>query len=263
MVAGKSIRMLGWGGHDRTTYAFMNPHFGDDRQVHRTLIEMATQYVECLLLNTDRSSWILGGKCSDYTSVVETRLTNQGWSFGAVVTFEAARQLAARGIEVKGPILIDSPNRIGHELLAASIISSILQPNHQAHGYPRKRTALEREFSHNASLLGTYQAKPLYGMNGRRLTTVMLRRREVFDSEALCGVRYDWLSHQDTRKAAISAWLDLVGGHVHVMSIPENHFEPFLEGNVSPDPLLSPISSLIEDPDCGNCRSAMAGLSIS
>jgi thioesterase domain-containing protein len=119
-----------------------------------------------------------------------------------VVAFEAARQLAARGIEVKGFILINSPNPMP---LPASIISNILHPNHQAHGPSGKHTALDREFSHNASLLGTYKAEPSYSMNRRSLKTVMLRTREVFNSKALRGVRYDWLSRQDTQTAALSA----------------------------------------------------------
>jgi thioesterase domain-containing protein len=53
------------GGHDRTTYAFLDPHFGDDRRVEHSIHGMAKQYVDCLLLNTDQSSLILGGRCSD------------------------------------------------------------------------------------------------------------------------------------------------------------------------------------------------------
>ena len=152
-----------------------------------------------------------------------------------MVAFEAARQLAARGIEIKGLVLIDSPYPVDHEPLPASIISKILTPSQQVLlGPPRKPTALEREFSHNASLLGTYKPEPFNMINGRKLKTVMLRCSDTFDCEALCSVRYDWLSRQDTRSAAISAWCDLVGGHVHVMSISGNHFEPFLAENVSP-----------------------------
>jgi thioesterase domain-containing protein len=167
-----------------------------------------------------------------------------------VVAFEAARQLVARGFEVKGLILIDSPNPVEHEPLPASIISKIIQPSHQPLGPPRKQTALEREFLYNASLLGTYKPEPFCSINRRKLKTVMLRSRDIFNSETLCGVRYDWLSRQDTRTAAISAWRDLVGGHVHVMSIPGNHFEPFLEGNVSPTPPPILYLSLMEIADC-------------
>jgi thioesterase domain-containing protein len=166
-----------------------------------------------------------------------------------VVAFEAARQLAARGVEVKGLILIDSPYPVDHEPLPASIISKIIQPSHQPLGPPRKYAALEEEFSYNASLLGIYEPEPFYSVSGRRLKTVMLRSQDVFDSEALCGVRYDWLSRQDTRTAAISAWRELVGDHVHVMSIPGNHFEPFLERNVSSKPPLF-ILSLMKNADC-------------
>lgn len=224
-------------GHDRTTYAFIDPYFGNDRRIHRSISEMAKQYVESLLSNTNQSSFILGGKCPVRNIVVEARLINQGWSFGGVVAFEAARQLVARGFEVKGLILIDSPNPIDHEPLPASIISKIIQPSHRPLGPPRKYAALEKEFSYNASLLGIYKPKPFYSVSGRRIKTVMLRSQDVFDSEALCGVRYDWLSRQDTRTAAISAWRELVGGHVHVISIPGNHFEPFSERNVSSTPL--------------------------
>lgn len=153
--------------------------------------------------------------------VAEARLTNQGWTFGAVVAFEAARQLVARRFKVKELILIDSPNPVNHKPLPASIISKIIQPTHQLLGPPCKQTALERGFSYNTDLLGTYKPEPFYSINRRRLKTVMLRSRDIFNSEALCGVRYDWLSRQGTQTAAISAWRDFVGGHVHVMSISE------------------------------------------
>jgi hypothetical protein len=51
------------GGHDRTTYAFIDPYFGNDRRVQRSINEMAKQYVESLLSNTNQSSLILGGRC--------------------------------------------------------------------------------------------------------------------------------------------------------------------------------------------------------
>lgn len=221
------------GGHDRTVYAFMDPYFGNDRRVHRSINEMAKQYVESLLSNTNQSSWILGGTFPVVYLVVVARLTNKGWSFGGVVAFEAARQLAARGFDVKGLILIDSPNPVDHEPLPASIISKITQPSHQPPGPRRTNSALEKEFSFNSNLLGIYRPEPFNSVSGRKLKTVMLRSQDVFDSEAICGVRYDWLSRQDTRTAAISAWRELVGGHIHVVSIPGNHFEPFSEQNVS------------------------------
>lgn len=130
-------------------------------------------------------------------------------------------------------MLIDSPSPVDHEPLPASIIATIVkqsgQPEHAASG---RSVALEEEFISNASLLGTYKPESFPKATGRRLKTVMLQSQDVVDTEALWGVRYDWLSRQDTRAAAIDAWEELVGGHLEVLPIPGNHFEPFLKDMV-------------------------------
>ncbi|KAK8134555.1 polyketide synthase [Apiospora sp. TS-2023a] len=205
-------------GHDRTTYAFFDPYFGSDKRPHRSINAMAEDYASSLLSNTTtRSPLILAG-----------------WSFGGVVAFEAARQLAARGIEVKGLVLIDSPSPVDHEPLPAAIIANIIKSSGQPGNAPQgKYAALEEEFRCNADLLGIYKPEPFpKAANGRGLKTVMLRSQDVFDPEALCGVRYDWLGRQDTRTAAIATWQDLVGSSVHVMPIPGHHFEPFTDENI-------------------------------
>jgi thioesterase domain-containing protein len=161
-----------------------------------------------------------------------------------VVAFEAAQQLMAGGFDVKGLVLIDSPSPINHEPLPAEVIASITKPR----GQPRSSAndaALEAEFLSNASLLGIYKPKYLSKENGKALKTVMLRSRDVFDTESLCGVRYDWLNRQDTREDAIAAWEELVGGHVEVLPIPGNHFEPFSKENVGKN--ISPPCSLDTD----------------
>ena len=155
-----------------------------------------------------------------------------GWSFGGVVAFEAAQQLMANGFEVKGLILIDSPNPIDHEPLPNEVIASILKPSGQSHALTNN-AALREEFQVNASLLEIYKAVSFSKTNRPRLKTVMLRSQDVLDTESLCGVRYDWLSSQDARAAAIIDWEELVGGHVEVLPIPGNHFEAFLQKNVS------------------------------
>jgi len=155
----------------------------------------------------------------------------QGWSFGGIVAFEAAQQLLANGFEVKGLILIDAPNPINHEPLPYEVIANIVKPSSQTHG-PSNNAALREEFQLNASLLGNYKEVSFAGTNRPRLKTVMLRSQDVFDTERLCGVRYDWLSNQDARAAAIVAWEGLVGGHVEVLPIPGNHFEAFSHGNI-------------------------------
>ncbi|GAB0138039.1 t1pks [Epichloe bromicola] len=201
-------------GHDRTTYAIFDPHFGSNnnkRQFHCSVNQMAEEYVTAILSNPkQRSSPLILG----------------GWSFGGVVAFEAAQQLAVRGFEVKGLVLIDSPSPIDHEPLPAAIISSIARHQHVASS---RSVALEEEFISNASLLATYKPESFHKATGRRLKTVMLRSQDVLDTEALHDVRYDWLSRQDTRAAAIVAWEEIVGGHVEVLPIQGNHFQPFLK----------------------------------
>lgn len=205
-------------GHDRTTYAIFDPHCGsnnDKRQFHCSVNQMAEEYVTAILSNPkQRSSPLILG----------------GWSFGGVVAFEAAQQLAVRGFEVKGLVLIDSPSPIDHEPLPAAISSCIARQSSQLqHVASSRSVALEEEFISNASLLATYKPESFHRATGRGLKTVMLRSQDVLDTEALYGVRYDWLSRQDTRAAAIVAWEEIVGGHVEVLPIPGNHFEPFLK----------------------------------
>ncbi|KAH7141841.1 hypothetical protein EDB81DRAFT_899181 [Dactylonectria macrodidyma] len=200
------------GGHDRTTYAFFDPYFkssGNKRLFHNSINQMADHYVSTILSNPKHRSSSL------------------------ILAFEAAQQLTIRGLEVKGLVLIDSPNPIGHEPLPAAVISSITKPSGQ---YERlawgSSAALEEEFQSNASLLGAYNPESFPNATGRKMTTVMLRSQDVLDTECLYGVCYDWLSRQDARDASVVAWEDLVGGHVEVFPIPGNHFEPFLDNNI-------------------------------
>ncbi|KAL8728548.1 MAG: hypothetical protein Q9181_005305 [Wetmoreana brouardii] len=95
-------------------------------------------------------------------------------------------------------------------------------------GDSSKTSNLVAEFKANAALLGAYfpPVTPSY------IKTVALRSRDTFDTETLCGVRYDWLSSQSFRTEAIRSWEELVGGAVDVLEIPGNHFEPFDEQNV-------------------------------
>ncbi|MCJ1393393.1 hypothetical protein MMC18_006267 [Xylographa bjoerkii] len=196
--------------HDRSAYAFFDPHFGSDKRPHSSIIRM-TEYYVSLLSRSKLSPLIVSG-----------------WSFGGIVAFEAAQQLMVNGFEVKGLILIDSPYPIDHEPLPNEVIANIVTPSSQTHAL-NDNAALSEEFQINASLLGRYKPSKA---NGLKLKTVMLRSQDVFDTESVCGVRYDWLSNQDARAAAIVAWEGLVGGHVEVLPIPGNHFEAFSRDNI-------------------------------
>ncbi|OIW26903.1 ketoacyl-synt-domain-containing protein [Coniochaeta ligniaria NRRL 30616] len=214
-------------GHDRTTFAFFDPYFGsgggDKQHFHRSVNQMAEHYVSTILSNSKhRSSPLILG----------------GWSFGGALAFEAAQQLTVRGLEVKGLVLIDSPSPVDHEPLPAAVIAGITTTRQPSGGGGQLTTlsdtsiALEQEFDSNASLLGAYRPESFPKATGRRLKTVMLRSQDVADTEARWGVRYDWLSRQDARAAAVLAWEELVGGRVEVLPVPGNHFEPFEKDNI-------------------------------
>nr|ALQ32935.1 putative polyketide synthase [Fusarium sacchari] len=202
-------------GHDRTAYAFFDPYFGafeEKQSFFSSVSEMAEEYASMIMSNQRVSSTplILGGLL--------------GWSFGGIVAYEAAQHLSMRGLKVRGLVLIDSPSPVNHEPLPAAVIASLANS--------RGTNALQEEFLSNASLLGTYKPVSFHQVTGVALKTVVLRSQETLDTEALCGVRYDWLSRQDTRDAAVETWEALVGGPIEVLPIPGNHFQPFSDDKV-------------------------------
>ncbi|RDA90176.1 hypothetical protein CP533_1018 [Ophiocordyceps camponoti-saundersi (nom. inval.)] len=206
-------------GHDRTLYAFFDPLFSSgskERRFFSSVQLMADHYVSTMLKN--REPLILGGRSS------------LCWSFGGVVAFEAAQQLTARGLQVKGLVLIDSPSPIKHEPLPSAVISNVTKTmGQESHILPGSRNALEIEFQSNAALLGTYDPNPFPGGG---IKTVILQSQESLDTESLWNVRCDWLSQEKTRASSVVAWEELVGRRVKVLPIPGNHFEPFLASNV-------------------------------
>lgn len=137
---------------------------------------------------------------------------------------------------MKGLILIDSPSPINHKPLPEEVIAYVTRSN-------STDGALAQEFRRNASLLGLYEPKPLDAKT--ELKVIMLRSNDTFDTETLCGVRYDWLSSQDARTEDIMKWESLVGSKINVLPIRGNHFEPFTSENVR-NPFFGarPISDL-------------------
>ncbi|KAF5549199.1 polyketide synthase [Fusarium mexicanum] len=190
------------GGHDRTTYAFFDPHFGvrdDKRFCYSTVTEMAEDYVSMIISNaTIQSSPLILG----------------GWSFGGIIAFEAAQLLTKRGFKVQGLVMIDSPSPVDHDPLPATVIANVARSSGQMG--TSISSALEEEFMSNAALLGAYSPVPFLQATGRVLRTAMLVSNDLFDTETLCGVRYDWLSKQDTRDDSIRTWEELVGCHIEI-----------------------------------------------
>ena len=141
------------------------------------------------------------------------------------MAFEAAHQLHQQGREVKGIILIDSPYPVNHEPLPDEVIAHVSKAGSSA---TRQRVA--QQFQANAALLAEYQA-PQSSHPFKKV--VMLRSRDTFDCERLCGVHYPWLSDQNMRSRAVEAWKVLIGHDTKVLEIPGNHFEAFTMQNVS------------------------------
>ena len=164
-------------------------------------------------------------QCSGTSTKANLDIFFVGYSFGGVLAFEVAHQLHQQGREVKGIILIDSPYPVNHEPLPGEVIAHVSQG-----GSSITRQRISQQFLANAALLAEYQAPQSSHLFKK---VVMLRSRDTFDCERLCGVHYPWLSDQSVRSRAVEAWKVLIGHETKVLEIPGNHFEAFTLKNVS------------------------------
>ncbi|KAI1275967.1 Alpha/Beta hydrolase protein [Xylaria sp. FL0933] len=160
-------------------------------------------------------------------------MARPGWSFGGVLAFEMARQLRRLGRTPKGVVLIDSPSPVGHRALPAEIISHIIKQSESgAAGVTetakRARARIASQFQHHAGLLERYAPEPRSG----DVPCIMLRCTQTMDTEALCGVRYPWLSDETVRARFVGEWEGLIGRHVTCYDIACNHFEVFQSRNI-------------------------------
>ena len=158
--------------------------------------------------------------------------------------------------------MIDSPLPRNHQPLPQEIVAYILSNNqNNANGATNNKDVVNphllAEFKLSATLLGSYSAP-----STAPIKTVMLRNSDVFDTEALCGVKYDWLSSQKTRDEAIEGWEEILGTKVDVLEIPGNHFEAFDEQYVSLTDVASfyPYQKLIDQTDCGDFEAVDEGM---
>ena len=159
-----------------------------------------------------------------------------GWSFGGVVAYQAAQLLAKIGFLVKGLVLIDSPYPRKHQPLPKEVIGHVL--GRPISGIHDEALKIATEFQQNASLLAAYEPMDFDGSKHAKIRTVYLRSQETFDTETVCGVRYDWLNSQKCKDAAIHGWEALVGDHIEVFPITGNHFQPFTTAHVIPPTIL-------------------------
>lgn len=134
------------------------------------------------------------------------------------------------GFKVRGLLLIDSPYPRNHEPLPEAVVSYILGSS-ISNKDPQSSNVVS-EFMQNATLLAKYQPVDFNGGEHAKIKTVYLQSQDTFDTQASCGVSYEWLSSQRVRDAAVHSWEGLVGDHIRVFPIPGNHFQAFAPENV-------------------------------
>ncbi|KAH7885548.1 putative polyketide synthase [Phlebopus sp. FC_14] len=166
-----------------------------------------------------------------YTQIIEKyagdALILGGWSFGGVVAFEVAQRLAARGLEVKGVILIDSPAPSTPVPLSDPIINFITR-------YEERNTnsliapLIREHFRRNSQILRTF--RPTKRSN---VTLAFLRSRKGFSAAETIDDVAAWFKERDDPDAAVGPWKTFVVGPIKVWDIPGHHFEPFSPENVS------------------------------
>nr|POF15331.1 orsellinic acid synthase [Quercus suber] len=205
------------GDVDRDVYGFASP-----ASSAQSLEAMAKAYVDSIELQGDREL-SLGGTA--------------GWSFGGVVALEAARQLTDKGYKVKGVVLIDSPFPDDHVALPTPVIDHIIGSAAFASISSATRELLSSRFRHHAALLEAYQPPR---SKFESLKAVLLQSQDTFDTKKLCGVDYPWLSDKETHVQSSMKWQQYFKQDIVIHDIPGNHFEPFMDGNVS-DTLYPPF----------------------
>ncbi|KAF7327230.1 hypothetical protein MKEN_00300100 [Mycena kentingensis (nom. inval.)] len=195
---------------DRDIWGIPNPRFVTG-EPWSELVDMAAAYVDYILTTTS-GPLLLGG-----------------WSFGGVAAYEIALQLTARGVHVKGIILIDAPSPVNHVPLPESVIDRVLQLD--ASRSVELAALVRRQFSLNAQMLGQYVPHATASLCP---ALVLLRSSEGvhFDDGATDQVP-QWLSERSDPQASVAAWQSLAHCSIKVLDIPGNHFEPFHSANVA------------------------------
>lgn len=121
-------------------------------------------------------------------------------------------------------MLIDSPYPVDHEPLPAGVVAHVV-------GTQRRQTRagarLAAQFARNAAMLGRYHPPATAANAGPRPPAVFVHCTSTFDTEALCGLAYPWLSSVEARAASLAAWAGLLGGEMHVAMLGCNHFDVF------------------------------------
>ncbi|KAJ4000729.1 polyketide synthase [Lentinula boryana] len=165
---------------------------------------------------------------ADHISALSTgTILLGGWSFGGVVAYEVALQLAKRGINTRGIVLIDAPNPIGHVPLSDALIKTIAR-------YDRKTGPVEigklvqKQFAMNSQLLSAYDP---HGTGGVCPPLVFLRSESGYAIEGVTDIP-SWLADRSDTTNIVAGWNEL-SSSVKVWDIPGHHFQAFDNANIA------------------------------
>ena len=94
----------------RTVYAIQNPRLYSGQKWSSGMREMAEMYADFIRLALPSGNVLLGGKSWRLVEILKHHLTEQGWSFGGLLSLEIAHVLQRDpALCVTGIIMIDSP----------------------------------------------------------------------------------------------------------------------------------------------------------
>ncbi|KAJ4473122.1 putative polyketide synthase [Lentinula aciculospora] len=164
---------------------------------------------------------------ADYICALSTgTILLGGWSFGGVVAYEVALQLAKRGINTKGIILIDAPNPIGHVPLPEALIKTVARYDHKT-GPVEIGKLVQTQFAMNAQLLSAYDP---HETEGACPPLVFLRSESGY---AVKGMDVpSWLADRSDPTKTVAGWTEL-SSSVEVWDIPGHHFQAFDNVNIA------------------------------
>ncbi|KAF9219881.1 putative polyketide synthase [Gyrodon lividus] len=183
------------------------------------------------LFFSDEPWGTIEGMAQVYAHAVERHVKDAlilgGWSLGGVIAFEVARILTARGIDVKGVVLIDSPSPSTPPLLSDAIIDHVIR--HEERNVDSVMVPLVmRQFKRNTQLLDAF----VPAKQDTQIPLAFLRSTKGFCPSGIEGIP-SWFSERNDAESAVRPWEALVGKPVQVWDIPGHHFEPFSPIHVS------------------------------
>lgn len=137
-------------------------------------------------------------------------------------------QLRARGVGVRGILLIDAPDPITHVPLSESVINSVINLDSLGRVTEMKRL-IKMQFTMNTEMMDSYRPR---SMDTACPPMIYLRSREGFCHPDIPDIPH-WLSDRDDRNSATNGWRTLTSASLLTLDIPGHHFSPFHITNVS------------------------------